>query len=134
VTRLKARQRYNLGILLFSVGYAFALFGGEGYFSNHPGANGFTAYAAAVIPALMIVGMFFTIGRYLVDEQDEYQRMLMVRQSLVASGVALSVATVWGFLESFDLAPHVDAYWVAVLWFGGLGFGACVNKIVERGA
>ena len=32
----------------------------------------------------------------------------MVRQTLWASGFALSVATVWGFLESFDLVGHVD--------------------------
>ncbi|VVS96954.1 conserved membrane hypothetical protein [Sphingomonas sp. EC-HK361] len=132
MSRSKARQRYNMAILGCSAGYACALFGGEAYFQNHPGANGVTAYAAAIIPALMIVGMFFAIGRYLVEEQDEYQRMLMVRQSLVASGFALSIATVWGFLESFGLAPHVDAYYVAVMWFGGLGLGACVNRLIER--
>jgi hypothetical protein len=59
----------------------------------------------------------------------------MVRQTLWASGFALSFATIWGFLESFDLVAHVEAYYVAVLWFGGLGLGACVNKLtVARGA
>ena len=73
-------------------------------------------------------GIFAAIGRYLVEEQDEYVRMLMVRQTLWASGFALSVATVWGFLENFDLVGHVDAYYIAVLWFGGLGLGACINR------
>ena len=59
----------------------------------------------------------------------------MVRQSLVASGFALSIATIWGFLESFDLVDHIDSYYVAVLWFGGLGLGSCVNKLTfGRGA
>ena len=89
-------------------------------------------YLAAVLPALPIIGIFGAIGRYLVEEQDEYVRMLMVRQTLWASGFALSVATVWGFLESFDLVGHVDAYYVAVLWFGGLGIGACINKLTAR--
>jgi hypothetical protein len=55
--------------------------------------------------------------------------MQMVRQTLWASAFALSVATVWGFLESFDMVGHVDAYYVAVLWFGGLGLGSCINKL-----
>ena len=53
----------------------------------------------------------------------------MVRQTLWASGFALSVATIWGFLENFDLVGHVEAYYIAVLWFGGLGLGACINKL-----
>ena len=55
--------------------------------------------------------------------------MLMVRQTLWASGFALSLATVWGFLESFDLVGHWDGYWVAVAWFFGLGIGALANKL-----
>ena len=73
-----------------------------------------SAYLAAVLPALPIIGIFAAIGRYLVEEHDEYVRMLMVRQTLWASAFALSVATVWGFLESFDMVGHVEAYYVAV--------------------
>lgn len=123
-----ARRRYNMAVLGCSAGYACALFGAVSYFNNHPDARTVTAYAAAIVPALLITGIFFAIGRYLIEEKDEYQRLLMVRQTLVASALALSLATVWGFLESFDLAPHVDAYWFAVIWFGGLGLGSCVNK------
>jgi hypothetical protein len=124
-----ARRRYNMGVLGCSAGYAGALIGATAYFNNHPDARSITAYAAAIMPALLIVGIFFSIGRYLVEESDEYQRMLMMRQTLVASALALSLATVWGFLESFGLAPHVDAYWLAVVWFAGLGLGACVNAM-----
>jgi hypothetical protein len=104
------------------------LFGVITFFKNgHPA--GLSAYAAAVLPALPIVGIFFAMGRYLIDEQDEYVRMLVVRQTLWASGFALSIATVWGFLENFDLVGHVDAYYAAVLWFAGLGIGALMNKL-----
>ncbi|MFL6847288.1 MAG: hypothetical protein ACJ8EI_02805, partial [Sphingomicrobium sp.] len=86
-------------------------------------------YAVAALPAVPVIGLFVAIGRYLVEEQDEYLRMLMVRQTLWASGFALSVATVWGFLENFDLVEHVDAYSVAIVWFAGLGLGALINKL-----
>ena len=75
---------------------------------RHQLLAGPVAYLAAVLPALPIIGIFAAIGRYLVEEQDEYLRMLMVRQTLWASAFALSVATVWGFLESFDMVGHVD--------------------------
>jgi hypothetical protein len=54
--------------------------------------------------------------------------MLMVRQTLWASAIALSFATIWGFLENFQLAGHIDGYYIAIVWFFGLGVGACINK------
>jgi len=65
----------------------------------------------------------------MVEEPDEFIRMLIVRQSLIATAVALSAASVWGFLEAYGVVGHVDSYWVVVLWFAGLGIGAAVNKL-----
>ena len=123
-----AQRRYNRSVLLLSLAYALILFGVITFFKNSS-PTGVSAYAAAILPALPIIGVFFAMGRYLVDEQDEYLRMLTVRQTLWASGFMLSVATIWGFLENFDLVHHIDAYYAAVLWFGGLGLGACINKL-----
>jgi len=36
---------------------------------------------------------------------------------------------VWGFLESFNLVEHVDAYSVAIVWFFGLAVGSIINKL-----
>jgi hypothetical protein len=124
----KASKTYNVRVLWLSLFYgAFLMAAVYGF--RHQLLTGPAAYLAAVLPALPIIGIFAAIGRYLVEEQDEYLRMLMVRQTLWASAFALSVATVWGFLESFDMVGHVEAYYVAVLWFGGLGLGACINKL-----
>ena len=124
-----AIKRYNRTVLTLSAVYAALLIAAELAIGRY-GLSGPFAYVVAILPALPIIGIFAAIGRYLIEEKDEYIRMLQVRQTLVASGLALSVATAWGFLESFDLAPHIDAYWVAVIWFGGLGLGACVNKLL----
>ena len=91
--------------------------------------TGVPAYALALLPGLSVAAMFWAIGRLLVEEADEYIRMLMVRQALVATGLTLSVATMWGFLENLGLVPHVDAFYIAILWFGGLGVGACYNRL-----
>jgi len=91
---------------------------------------GFIGFALVI--GLFVIGIFAAIGRYLVEETDEYIRFLTVRQTLIACGLALSFATAWGFLESFGLAPHFDTYWIAVIWFAGLGLGACINKLLGR--
>ena len=124
-----AQRRYNRSVLLLSAGYALALFGVAAFFNNHPEPDGASAYLIAVLPALPLLGIFFALGRYLVEEADEYLRLLLVRQALIATALTLSVATVWGFLENFGLVRHVYAYAAAILWFGGLGLGACVNKV-----
>jgi hypothetical protein len=129
-----AIRRYNRRVLGLSLLYGLFLIGAVYAFKHHL-VSGPPAYGVALLPALPIVGIFAAIGLYLVEEQDEYVRMLMVRQTLWASGFALSLATVWGFLESFELVGHVESYYVAVLWFGGLGLGACVDRLtVARGA
>ncbi|WP_231462952.1 hypothetical protein [Sphingomonas sp. URHD0057] len=121
-------KRYNWRVLWLSALYAIFLIGAV-YGFKHRLFAGPSAYLAAILPALPIVGIFAAMGRYLVEEQDEYVRMLMVRQSLWASGFALSVATVWGFLENFNLVTHVDAYSIAIVWFFGLGVGSIMNKL-----
>ncbi|MFZ1742591.1 MAG: hypothetical protein WAT93_07040 [Pontixanthobacter sp.] len=83
----------------------------------------------ATLPGLAIIGIFWAIGRLIVEEQDEFMKMLVVRQTLVATGLSMSAASVWGFLESADVVIHADAYWWAIVWFFGLGVGAVINRI-----
>jgi len=123
-----AWKRYNVRVIWLSLAYGIFLVGAVYGFKHHL-LSGAVAYVAAALPALPIIGIFAAIGRYLVEEQDEYVRMLMVRQTLWASGFALSLATIWGFLESFDLAGHVEAFYIAVVWFFGLGLGGIINKV-----
>lgn len=127
-----AARRYTRRVILLSIVYAIVLVGAV-YAFKHQIVSGPLAWIAAILPGLAVVGFFVAIGRYLIEEQDEYLRMLMVRQTLWATGFALSLATIWGFLESFDLVGHIQSYYVAVLWFGGLGLGACMNKLMLGG-
>lgn len=133
MSRTVAARRYQVRTLWLALLYAAALLGAV-YAFKHQLVAGPAAWIVAVLPALPLIGVFVAIGRYLVDEQDEYLRMLMVRRTLWASGFALSAATLWGFLEAFDLVGHVEPYYVAVLWFGGLGLGNCANRLTGADA
>jgi len=92
--------------------------------------HGIPAYALAILPALPIIGVFWAVMRLLVEEPDEFVRLLHVRQSLVATGFCLTVMTIWEFLQNFDLVPPGNGgFGAAFFWFMGLGVGALYNKL-----
>ena len=86
MVRTIAWKRYNLRVIWLSLVYAAFLLSAV-YGFKHQLVPGALKYFVAVLPALPIIGIFGAIGRYLVEEQDEYVRMLMVRQTLFASAL-----------------------------------------------
>jgi len=48
---------------------------------------------------------------------------------LVATGLTMVVATIYGFLENYGLVGHVDAFYLTILFFAGLGVGSLVNRL-----
>lgn len=126
-----ATRRYQRRVILLAIVYAALLFSAV-YVLNRHMVGGVAAYIIGVLPALPVVGFFVAIGLYMTEERDEYLRMLLVRQSLIATGLAMTGATLWGFLEGFDLLPHLVGYAWPILWFAGLGVGAGVNCLIER--
>ena len=128
MVRTPAWKRYNWRLIWLSLVYAAFLITAV-YGFKHKLVPEPLKYTVAILPALPIIGIFGAIGRYLIEEQDEYVRMLMVRQTLWASAFALSLATVWGFLDNFDLVGHADGYWLVITWFFGLGLGGLYNRL-----
>jgi len=123
-----AQRRYVRRVAIFSALYLVAL-AVLTYLSKNYELSEVLRFSLALLPGLAVLGIFWAIGRLIVEEQDEFMRMLIVRQSLIATGLALGAASVWGFLESAEVAPHLDAYWWAIVWFFGLGIGAIANRI-----
>jgi len=129
IARTDASKRYNRRTIWISVAYAIFLIAAV-YGFKHDLVGGPLRYVVAVLPALPVVGLFIAMGRYLVEEQDEYVRMLLVRQMLWAMGFALSCATIWGFLDGFGLVGHIDGYWIVVVWYFGQAVGGIANKLM----
>ena len=128
-----AQKRYVIRVAISMVAYMVTLVLAISLVRDG-GMTGPLAWILAALPGIAVTGVFWAIGRLLIEETDEYQRMLLVRQSLVASAFALSIATVWGFLENARLVGHVDAFYIAILWFIGLGVGSVVNALtLNRG-
>ena len=111
-----------------SFGYVAALFVALGIDHSYT-VDGPLLWLLALVPTIPIMGMIWTIARLLVEETDEFQRLRMVRASLVATGLLLVVGTLWGFLEMFGLVPHVWMWAVFPIWSVGLGLGQLYNRV-----
>jgi hypothetical protein len=97
-------------------------------------ARGPLLWLLAALPAVPLCAVFWFFGRLYADLRDEYVRMLEIRRALVATGFALSLSSIWGFLEVYGHAPHVSMYVVPVAWFAGLAIGSLVNFVIARRA
>lgn len=119
---------YNRRMLIWSFTYMAALFGAISVF-NAMKPTGPLLWLIALLPALPILYFVWALGRYLVEEADEYIRMKQVSAALFATGLLLVLATVWGFLETFGVAPHIPAWAAVPVWAIGLGLGHFFNKV-----
>ena len=121
-----AMGRYNRRMLTAGAIYVVGLFVAIwAHDELHPG--GPAAFAFALLPSLGVLWMVFAMARLLAEETDEYLRHRLVRSSLFGLGTLLTLATVWGFFEQFDLVPHVPT-WAAVPVFAlGLGIANCTR-------
>lgn len=124
----EAQRRYIKRVFLFSSLYLVVLALQVSFLKNSDPPLAVRA-GLSVLPGLAILGIFWAIGRLILEEKDEFIRMLIVRQTLIATGLALGFATLWGFLEAGEVVPHIPAYWFAVAFFGGQFVGAISNRI-----
>lgn len=127
--RSSAIRRYLIRIVVLVILYLGFLIAAVTAFKAHA-VSGVAAYGLAILPALPIIGVFWAVMRMLVEETDEFLRLLHVRQCLFATGFCLTIMTIWEFLQNFDLVPPGNGgFGAAFFWFIGLGFGGLYNKV-----
>ncbi|MEO0871217.1 MAG: hypothetical protein AAFY19_04540 [Pseudomonadota bacterium] len=81
------------------------------------------AFALALLPTLPTWAMIYVMGRYIVEETDEYLRHRAVMSAMIGLGLVLVSGSFWGFLEMFDAAPNIWAWWTVPAWAIGMGAG-----------
>jgi len=112
----KAGRRYIYRFAPTMLTYLVFLFIAKWSFHHlHPA--GLVVYLLAVLPALPLIGSLAIVGLYIAEESDEFERSIIVQSMLWGLGAALSVSTVWGFLEDFANAPHISIFYVYVVFW-----------------
>jgi len=120
--------RYNRRFLAACFGYVLGL-GIAISLWNAYDLTGPVVFAIALLPTIPTFAMIWAMGRYLVEETDEYLRYRTVRAAIMSLGGVLTIGIFWGFLEMFELVPHVWAWWVLPVWAAGLGFAQLWMKV-----
>lgn len=126
-----ALNRYNRRGLIWAFGYVAALFFAISV-NDWLKPVGPLLWFLAILPSLPILYFVWALYRYLVEETDEYLKMRYVGDALFGLGLLLIVSTIWGFLESFKVVPHVESWIVVPVWSIGLGLSQIRRRL--RGA
>ena len=122
------RQRYMTRMMIAIVAYGISIVA-AGIAIETRQAGAALAFALAIVPGLAVTGMFYALGMYIIELKDEFMRMLLVRQQLIAMGFTMSLAALWGFLEEFGQVEHIPGFWIVVLWAVGTLLGALSNRM-----
>ena len=128
-----ATRRYNRRMLIWSVGYVLCL-GIAMTVRNYLDPQGPLLWAIALLPSAPMIFFVWTLARYVIEEEDEYLRYRQTSAALIGLALVLLAGTLWGFLETFGVAPHVPAWWVVPVWAIGLGLGQMIMASAERRA
>lgn len=120
--------RYNRRFLAACFGYVFGLGIAIAIWNSYT-LTGPAVFAIALLPTIPTFAMIWAMGRYLVEETDEYLRYRTVRAAIMSLGGVLAIGIFWGFLEMFELVPHIWAWWVLPAWACGLGLAQLWMKV-----
>lgn len=134
MARHPAYRRYGRRMAALSLAYIAAIVTAA-LAIPHDAAPSPVSIGLALVPGVAILGMIWAIGRLLVELDDEYLRLLEVRKFIVATGVMLALASVWGLLELFTTVPRVPVFYAFPLWCLGLVVGVLYNQLTigDRG-
>ncbi|HEX4154727.1 MAG TPA: hypothetical protein VHY48_03855 [Acidobacteriaceae bacterium] len=128
-----AYQRYQRDVLRFIAVYVVVLFSASRAM-RHARAEHFYVYFWSVLPALPIIGVILRMARYLRDEKDEYQRLVVMRSILVGTAALLAALVVNDFLRAFAGAQALPAFSTFVLFCVAMGIAHFVQWLRNRGS
>ncbi|GAA0645617.1 hypothetical protein [Brevundimonas lenta] len=78
------------------------------------------AWGLALAVSAPVVGQIWATLSFM-NESDEFVRALIAKQFIIASGLAMAIASVWGFGESYAAAPHIPAWLIYPLFWACFG-------------
>ncbi|MGV9005737.1 MAG: hypothetical protein ACOH1H_03265 [Brevundimonas sp.] len=114
-----AHRRYVVRTMAFMVPYMAiniaAIFGAFDDIASKP-----AAWLLALAVSAPVVGQIWATLS-LMRDSDEFVRAVTAKQFIIASGLAMAIASVWGFGESYADAYHLPAWLIYPLFWGCFG-------------
>ena len=114
-----AAKRYSFRTAAFMIGYVAALFAAVGgAFETIGGVSGWVLAAAVSAP---VAGQIWATLAF-IKESDEFVSAVTAKRFIISAGLALAAAVFWGFAEKFAEAPHIEGWWLYVVFWAVMGF------------
>lgn len=114
-----AHRKYVTRTLAFMSGYVAinvaAIFGAFDDIGSTP-----AAWLLALAVSAPVVGQIWAT-LMLMRDSDEFVRAVTAKSFIVASGLAMAIASVWGFGESYAGAVHIPAWMIYPLFWACYG-------------
>ncbi|MBS0297398.1 MAG: hypothetical protein JSR45_13900 [Proteobacteria bacterium] len=124
-----ANRRYAFRAAVALIAYVAATVAVHTMVQSNPPEGGMK-WALALAPAVPVLGLFGAVALYLVEETDEFARMVIARALIGAAGVSLVAATVWDSLVAYGDAPPMRPFLIVTLFFVAFGL---IQPLVRLG-
>jgi hypothetical protein len=108
-------RRYSMRFLPAMLVYSLILAPAITFYQDTK-PEGVLAWVVAIAPAAPLLFAIRALMLYYKEEDDEFLKAMAVQSHLLATGFMMAICTTYGFLDMFDLVPHVDLWAVFPLW------------------
>jgi len=110
-----ADRKYVVRTMAFTVPYVAvnvaAIFGAFDEIIGKP-----AAWVLAAAVAAPVLGWIWSILS-LMRDSDEFMRALLAKRFIISAGLAMAIASFWGFGESYAGAPHLQTWLIFPLFW-----------------
>ena len=114
-----AARAYTFRTVFFMLGYVAALvLAVGGALDAIGGVSGWVLAAAVAAP---VAGQIWATLAFIRDS-DEFVAGVTAKRFILAAGMTFALSVFWGFAEKFAEAPHIEGWWVYVVFWGLMGF------------
>lgn len=113
-----AARAYTFRTVFFMLGYVVALvLAVGGALDAIGGVSGWVLAAAVAAP---VAGQIWATLAFIRDS-DEFVAGVTAKRFILAAGMTFALSVFWGFAEKFAEAPHIEGWWVYVVFWALMG-------------
>jgi hypothetical protein len=126
-----AFKRYQRRVMVVMAAYVVLLFAAS-WMVKHSHPVGWQLYFWSALPAIPVILVIVSMGRYIAEEKDEYLRLRTMLALLVATGALVGTLVVSDFLQAFAGAPAFPPFTSFIIFALAFGATQAVLKLRNR--
>ena len=102
------------------------------YLVRHAHVTGWMLYLVALVPVLPVLRMIHGLLLYIAEENDEFQRLLVVRSVLCGTTAILALAAFEDFLRSYTPASVLPPFSLFIVFWMVFGLAQGVQQASNK--